>query len=140
MNAVGLDVTFDAVDILEDEREQRNSELLRECGVHRVELRDVVAAVLRRKRDAGESHSCSRALQALDHCGHIALCDEDGKTAQAVVAAELEDDDLRFARKDLVDAFEAVFCGVTADALVHNVVVVSGGIEQALQVRGIARS
>ncbi len=61
----------------------------------------------------------------------------EGQAAEAVVAAELDDDDLGMAREDELDAVEAVLGGVAADAGVDDVVVVALGVEEALEVVGI---
>ena len=129
VDAVGLDVALDAVDVLQEEGQQRDVILFGEHGIHAVEVRDVVAAVLRGEGDAGERDLCAAVLELLDHGGEILLRAFDGKAAEAVVAAELEDDDLGFLGEDAVDAFDAVFGGVAADACVDDAVVITVGVE-----------
>jgi hypothetical protein len=77
-------------------------------------------------------------LELLDHGGEILLRAFDGKAAEAVVAAELEDDDLGFLGEDAMDAFEGVFGGVAADAGVDDAVAIAGGVEELLKVGGVA--
>ena len=49
----------------------------------------------------------------------------DGEPAQAVVAAELDDDDVRLQGEDVAEAVEAILGGVAADALVDDAVVIA---------------
>lgn len=138
MHAVGLDVALDAIDVLKEEGKQRHVVLLCELRVHAVEARDVVAAVLRGERDAGESDLCAAVLELIDHGGDIFLRAFDGEAAKAVVATKFEDDDLRLLSEDAADALEAVLGGVAADAGVDDAVAVSGRVEETLEIGGIA--
>jgi hypothetical protein len=74
----------------------------------------------------------------LDHFGEIALRAFDGKAAEAVVAAELKHDDLRFVGEDAIDALETIFGGVAADAFVDDAVAKTGGVEEMLEISGVA--
>ena len=138
MHAVGLNVAVDAVDVLEDEGQKREVELMRELGIHAVEARDVVAAVLRGQRDAGEGDLGAGVLELLDHGGEIFLGAIDGQAAEAVVAAEFENDDLRSLGEDVGNALEAIFRGVAADACVDDAVAIAGGVEETLEIGGVA--
>ena len=69
-----------------------------------------------------------------NHGSDVLLCDGERKTAQTVIATELQHNDLRLVSEDAVDPFEAVLSGVAADAFVNDSVVVSGGVEQLLQI------
>ena len=61
----------------------------------------------------------------------------EGQAAEAVVAAELYDGDLGMAVEDMLDAVEAVLGGVAGDAVVEDVVVVAGGVEEMLEGVGV---
>ncbi len=62
----------------------------------------------------------------------------DGQAAQAVVAAELDDDDGGMRGEDLGQALDAVLGGVAADALVVDAVVEVEVVEVGLEVVGVA--
>ena len=86
-------------DSLEQEWEQGDVVLFGEQGVGGVELVDVVGAVVGRKGDAGEDDpdSCGRAAGAAGFEGGddlVEICAGvcDGEAAEAVVAAEFDDD------------------------------------------------
>ena len=111
--------------------------LLRECGIHGVEFFDVVGAVAGGKGDAGEDYLGAALLQLVEDGGEVGLGLFDGQAAEAVVAAELYDNDLGMAGDDELDALEAIFGGVAADAGVDDVVVVAVGVEEALEVVGV---
>jgi predicted naringenin-chalcone synthase len=76
-------------------------------------------------------------LELLEDAGEVGLGLFEGEAAEAVVAAELYDDDLRVAGEDAGDAVEAVLGGVAADAVVDYAVVVALGVEVALEVVGV---
>jgi hypothetical protein len=76
-------------------------------------------------------------LELLDHGGEVGLGLFEGEAAEAVVASELEDDELRMAGEDAGDAVEAVLGGVAADAGVDDVVVVAAGVEELLEDVGV---
>jgi hypothetical protein len=61
----------------------------------------------------------------------------DGEAAEAVVAAEFDDDDGGMEAQDILQAVDAVLAGVAADAGVHNLIVVAAAVEVGLQVVGI---
>ena len=94
--------------------------LLGKRGVNRDELGDVVPAVVGREGDAGEGDLGTGVLELLDDAGEVGLGLFEGKAAEAVVTAELYDDDAAGvageAGEDAVDALEAVLGGVAADA------------------------
>ncbi len=55
----------------------------------------------------------------------------DGEAAEAVVAAELDDDDGGVEGEDGVEALDAVLGGVAADALVDDAVVIAAASRSA---------
>ena len=111
--------------------------LLREGGVHGVEFFDVVGAVAGGEGDAGEDYLGTALLELIEDVGEVRLGLFDGQAAEAVVAAEFYDDDLRVAGDDELDAVEAVLGGVAADAGVDDVVVVAPSVEVALELVGV---
>ena len=88
----------------------------RERGVHGVELFDVVGAVVRGEGDAGEGDLGAAGLELVDDAVEVDLGLFEGEAAEAVVAAELDDDELGFAGDNAGEAVEAVLGGVAADA------------------------
>ena len=80
----------------------------------------------------------SALLQRADDRVEVCCGLGDGQAAEAVVAAELHDDELGLRAMTRCDAVEAVLGGVAADAGVDDVVVVALGVEVALEVVGIA--
>ena len=109
----------------------------RERGVHGVEFFDVVGAVVGGESDAGEDDGGAAGLELVDDAVEVGLGLFEGEAAEAVVAAELYDDELGMAGDDAGDAVEAVLGGVAADAGVEDVVVVAAGVEELLEDVGI---
>ena len=110
----------------------------RDEGVGGVELVDVVRAVVGREGDAGEGDFGAAGFEGADDLVEVGAGVGDGKAAEAVVATELDDDDGGMEGEDVVEAVDAVFGGVSADALVDDAVVVAEGVEVGLEVVGIA--
>ena len=102
-----------------------------------VELIDVVGAVVRREGDAGENDFAACLKQSGDEGGEVAARVGDRDAAQAVVAAELDDDDGGVQAEDFFEAVDAIFAGVAADAGVDNFVVVAATVEIGLEIVGI---
>ncbi len=98
-----------------------------EQGVGLVELADVVGAVVGGEGDAGEDDFGSAGLEGGDDLVEVGAGVFDAEAAEAVVAAELDDDDGGLHGDDGGDAFYAVFGGVAADAGVDDAVVVADG-------------
>ena len=138
VGSVLLHHAIDAVDALEEEGKKGDGVLFREQGVGLLELVDVVGAVVGREGDSGESDLCAAGLEAREEGIEIGSCVLDAQTAEAVVAAELDDDEGGVEGDDVVDAIEAVFRGVSADALVDDVVAKAASVEVFLEVVGVA--
>ena len=66
VGGVGLHVTGDAVDVLEEEGEEGDVIFFRERGVHGVEFFDVVGAVIGGEGDAGEGDLGAAGLELVD--------------------------------------------------------------------------
>ncbi len=137
VGGVFLHVAGDVVDVFEEEGQEADVVLLRECGVHGVEFFDVVGTVAGGEGNAGEDYFGAAGLELIEDARKIGLGLVDGQAAEAVVATELDDDDLGMTGEDEVDAVEAVLGGVAADAGVDDVVVVALGVEQALELVGV---
>ena len=73
------------------------------------------------------------ASSAVEHLVEVAAGLVEGQAAEAVVAAELDDDDLRMQAQDGRKAGDGVFGGGAAGALIDDLVVVALGVELALQ-------
>ena len=139
----GVDVVWlheagDTVDLVEDEGEHGDFVLVGEQDVGLVELADVVAAVAGRDGDAGEGEGETGGFELADDAVEVAAGVGDGEAAEAVVAAELDDDEGGVEIEDAADAGEAVLGGVAADAFVDDAVVVTGLVQVALEEVGVA--
>lgn len=138
VDAVGLHTSCGAVNILEQKREQRHVILLRQRCVNLVELADVIRAIVRRERDAAEHDLSPRVLQRGDDLIEIPPCTVDGKPAETVVAAEGYDDERRLEGEHILQALNAVFGRIAANAGIHHVVMKALVVEVAFQKIGIA--
>ena len=138
VRTVGLHHSGDAVDVLEQEGKQGNAVLPGEDGVGLVELADVVGAVVGREGDAGEGDLDAGALERGDDEVEVGASVCDGQAAQAVVAAELDEDDGGVQGENAGETLEGVLGGVAADALVVDAVVDVALVEGGLEVVGVA--
>ena len=86
---------------------------------------DVVGAVVGRQGDAGEQNLDVRVLKRGEHLVEVAAGLVEGQAAQAVVAAELDDDDGGMQAQDGVQAGDGILGGGAAGALVDDLVVVA---------------
>ncbi len=136
MGAVGLHHAGDAIDILEQEGKHGDAVLFGQQGVGLVELLDVVGAVVGRKGDAGEDNTSTGMLQGCDDPVEVGAGVCNGQAAQAVVAAELDDDDGGMQGENIGQALDTVLGGVAADALVVDAVADVEAVEIGLEVVG----
>ena len=102
-----------------------------------VELLDIVGAVVRGQGDADEDDHGAAGPESGDDLVEICAGVFDAQAAETVVAAELNDDDRRLHGDDVVDALDAVFGGVAADALIDDAIVIAPGVEVGLEIVGI---
>ena len=123
VGAVGLHHSGDAVDVLEEEGKHGDAVFFGEDGVGLVELADVVGAVVWREGDAGEGDASAGVLQGGDDMVEVGAGVCDRQAAQAVVAAELDEDDGGVQGENAGETLESVLGGVAADALVVDAVV-----------------
>ena len=133
VDAVGLDGSGHGVDVRVEHGQQRNVTARGDLMVHEIELMNVCLAVVGREGDAGEHHFGVRGDKAGDDGLKIALGDGEGKAAEAVVAAEFDDDYGRVHGEDKREAIDAVLGGVAANAGVDDAVVVAAGVEVMLE-------
>jgi len=134
VSAVGLHHAGDAVNILEQEGKHGDAVTAGQQGVGLVELADVVGAVVWREGDAGEGNFGPGTLQGGDDLAEVGAGVCNGQAAQAVVAAELDDDHGGMQREDLGQAFNTILSGIAADALVVHAVADMEAVEVGLQV------
>ncbi len=98
---------------------------------------DVVGAVVGRQGDAGEQDFDVRVFERGQHLVEIAAGLVEGQAAQAVVAAELDDDDFGMQEQDGAQTGDGVLGGGAAGALIDDLVVVAAAVEVPLQGVGI---
>ena len=137
VGAVALHHAGDSEDVLEQEGQQGDVVLLGQKSVGVGELVDVVGAVVGGQGDAGEDDLGAGVLRVLTMWSRLARESCDGQAAEAVVAAELDDDDGGVEGRR-VEAIDAVLGGVAADAFVDDAVGVAAGVEVGLEVVGVA--
>lgn len=125
VDSVGLHGVGNGVDVVEDEGQQRHVELFGGKYVGLVDGLNVVLAVVGREGDAGECNFDTGVLQRGDDFVEVRAGRGDGKAAESVVASELDDDDGGVCGKDVVNAIDAVFGGVSADAHVQDAIVIA---------------
>ena len=120
---------------VEKERHERHVVRSREIAIHLPELGGVGGAVIRRRLHAGQ-HDCDAArLRSGDDLGQILLHAGDGQAAQAVVGAELDDQDPHVAFERPVEAAQAARRRVARDAGVDDLVRIPLGVEPRLNQR-----
>ena len=125
VDAVVLNSAGDGVDVGVELGQERRVEFCRDEAVGFVELLDVVGAVVGREGDAGEDDFAAGLEQGGDDGVEVAARVGDGDAAEAVVAAEFDNDDGGVKAEDFIEAVDAVFGGVAADAGVDDFVVVA---------------
>jgi len=120
MDAVGLHELPVQRDVLEDEADQRRIETRRELRVHRGERLTVGLAVVRRYLNSGQDDVGSALLAELDHLREVVAQGRDGLAAQAVIATELDDDQVGLvSREQARQTCEAAGRRVPRDAGIH---------------------
>ena len=138
VGAVGLHHSIYAVDVLEEEGQERDVVLPGEQGVGLLELLDVVGTVVGGEADAGEGEPDAAGFEAGEDGVEVGARVVDAEAAKAVVAAELDDDESGVEGDDVVDAVEAVLGGVAADAFVDDAIVLALLVEVFLEEVGVA--
>lgn len=133
VDSVGLYGSGHGVDVFIKHGQKRNVIARGDLVVHEVELMDVGGAVVGRERDAGEQDPGMGGEQAGDDVFEIAFCDRQRQAAEAVVAAEFDDDDGGVHGEDAGQAVDTVLAGVAADAGIDDAVMVAAGVEVVLE-------
>ena len=125
MDAVLLDGAGDVDEILVDHGHKRNVMPGGEVTEDLLERVDVVGAVVGREGDAGEQNFDAGSIQGGQDLVEVAARLVGGQAAEAVVAAELDDDDFRVQEQDGADFDDSVLGGGATGALIGNLVVVA---------------
>jgi hypothetical protein len=133
VDTVGLHTARGPIDVLKQKWEQGHVILLSQQRVSPVELADVIRAIVGGQCDAAEHHFYACVLQGGDDSIEIRACAVDGQAAEAIVAAEGNDDKNWLQGQYVIQSFNAVLCSVAADARIHYVVVEAFGVEITFQ-------
>ena len=119
MQVVGLELF--GRNTLEQEGNQRDVVFFCQLGIKRAEAPGVVWPVVGRQLDAKQQDLCTCIQRLSDQRGKIALCGLDGRTAQPIVRAQFDDDDLGpMLLQRLADAAQPAGSRLSADAGIHN--------------------
>ncbi len=136
MDAVGLDCPRDVDQILIDHGDKCRVALDGEVAEDLVECFDIVWAVIRGQSDAGEQDLDAGILKRGYHLVEVAAALVKRKAAEAVVAAELNDDYFGAKGQDGMESGNGVFGRGTAGTLIADLVVVGEVIEITLECVG----
>ena len=137
MDAVLLDGSWDVDEILVDHGHEGDVVFGGQVAKDLLEGVDVVCAVVGRESDASEQDLDVGCFEGGQHLVEVAAGLVRRQAAQAVVAAEFDDDDFRVQEQDGTDIGGRVLGGGAAGALVVYPVVVAMGVKVALQGVGV---
>ena len=137
VDAVVLDGVGDVDEVFVDHGDEGGVMLCREVAEDLVELVDVVGAVVGGQGDAGEQDLDVGGFKGGEDLVEIAACLIEREAAEAVVAAEFDEDDFRVEGQDGVEAGDGVFGSGAAGALIDDFVVEAAGVEVALEGVGV---
>jgi len=133
MDAVLLDGAGDADQVLVDHGHEGDAMAGCECAEELVEGFDIVGAVVGRQSDTGQQNLDVRSFESGEDLAQVAAGLIEGQAAEAVVAAELDDDDIGVQAQEGWQAGDSVFRGGSAGAAVDDFVVVTLGVELTLE-------
>jgi putative ABC transport system ATP-binding protein len=133
MGAVGLERAGDVDEVLINHGHKRDVVLSRERAEDAVEVADVVLPVVGRQGDAGNEYANAGLPQRSDDLVEVLAAFGQGQSAQAVIAAELDDDDGGVEAQNAGQVGERVGGGGAAGAEVAHRVVVTLGFEHLLK-------
>jgi len=133
MDAVGLDGAGDVDQVFVDHGHEGGVVLGGQFAEELIELPDVLLAVIGRQRDAGEQRFHMSGFESGEHLVEIAARLGERQAAQAVVAAEFDNDDSGMQRQNGAQIGDGVFGGCAAGALIDDFVVKAVSVKVALQ-------
>ena len=133
VDAVGLDGAGNMHQVFVDHGDKGGVVFRCEIAEDLLEGLDVVIAVVGREGDAGEQDFDVRVFERGENLVKVAPGLVEGQTAQAVVAAELDDDDLGVEEQDGTEAGDSILGGGAAGALIVHLVVVAASVQIPLQ-------
>lgn len=137
VNAVVLNGAGNVDEVFVDHGNQGDVVLGGQVAEDLFELVDVIGAVVGRQSDACQQDLDVSGFQGGEHLAEIAARLFKRQAAQAIVAAELDDDDFGMQAQDDGQAGDSIFGGGAAGALVFNFIAVAALIEFFLQVGGV---
>ncbi len=142
MDAVGLNGIRHLIYVPVDVGDHRDMIASGDKGERRIELPDVIRAVIRRQRDAEQNYLTASLEQCGDDGVQIAACVGDGDAAQTVVATEFHEHKHGMQTQDILQTVHAVPGCVATDAGIDDAVVVTMRLQIRLQIVriGFARS
>jgi len=140
VDAIWLDGSGDVDEVLINHGDEGCVVLGGEVSKDLVERLDVVAAVVRRERDAGEQDADMGVFESRKDGVEVAACLGGGHTAKAVVAAEFDDDDGGMKLQDWTKAGGCVLGGGAAGSKIRYFVMEATLVEVSLQSVGIGLS
>ena len=138
MNAVALNGSGDVDEVDVEHGNEGDVMLCGEIAKNLLERVNVVGTIIGRKRDAGEQDLDVSAFEAAENLLKIFPRLVDRQTAQAIVAAELNDDDFRVHAQNEGKSADRVFRRGAAGALIDDVVGVAVRCEKFLKIGGIS--
>src|SRR5438309_10028683 len=103
-----------------------------------IELPDVIGNVVWGEGDSGQDDPGSSGLEGAEDLVEIGAGVFDAEAAEAVVAAELYDDDGGLHGDDAVDALKAVLGGIAADSFIYDAIQIAFGVKVGLEIVGVA--
>ena len=137
MDAVGLDGARDADQVFVDHGHDGQMVFGSEVQEDLIELVDVVGTVVGWQSDAGEKDADVGVVEGGEDGIEVAAGLVERKSAETVVAAELDNDHRWMGGDDGADTDQRIFCGGAAGAHVGDLVVVAELVEIALKGIGV---
>jgi len=133
MDAVGLDGAGRVDQVFVDHGHKSGVMLCSQLAKELIELLNVILAVVGRQRDAGEQRFHVSGFESGEHLVEIAARLGERQAAQAVVAAEFDNDNSGMQRQDGAQVGDGVFGGCAAGSLIDDFVMKASRVEVALQ-------
>jgi len=120
MNSVGQVELGVRRDAFHEERNERNTQVLCDTWIDRIEAFDVALTVTRWDAHAEQQHRSAACSDALYDGVQVLLNFRYGLTANAVVCTQLDDDQRRLLFEDPVDTAQPACAGVAAQASIEQ--------------------